>query len=73
MQGFNADHQQVKTLGPQAGGNMLLQQGGEQRLIWQLCDRMMGAHAAHFGIGFGQPLLIAVVVAHQQPQFVVLV
>ncbi|MNH46967.1 hypothetical protein D3C79_1099860 [compost metagenome] len=52
---------------------MLLQQGGKQRLIGQLGDRMMGAHTAHLGIGLGQSLLIAVVVAHQQPELIVLV
>ena len=73
MQRFNADYQQIETLGPQAGSNVLFQQRGEQRLIWQLSDRMASAHATQFGIGFGQPLLIAVVVTHQQAQLIVLV
>ncbi|MNH10722.1 hypothetical protein D3C79_702090 [compost metagenome] len=73
MQRLNADDQQVEAIGAQTGGDMLLQQGGKQRLVGQLGYRMARAQATHLGIGFCQPLLIAVVIAHQQPQLIVLV
>ena len=73
MQRLDADHQQVKTLGAQAGGDMLFQQRVQQRRIWQFGHRVAGAQAAHVGMRLGQRLLIAVVVAHQQAELVVLV
>lgn len=71
MQRLDADHQQVKTLGAQAGSDMLFQQRVQQRRIWQFGHRMAGAEAAHVGMRLGQRLLIAVVVAHQQAELVV--